>query len=186
MWKQASPRMCSFSKMHRRRGGHAHDVTDDDNDEAHFRITCKMYFISHLFLLTVAFLLDWLGLRNGKTLHGLVFLLLRLVLVWLLLILAVRVDQHSAVECVAVSSGTLAGPRDTIHYREGKECWWSFFTVASCEFYCNQILQNREAEEVHWRSKTGYNSASERHKDRVKVKSEKVCKGRKWLLGRAQ
>lgn len=94
-------------------------VTDDD--DAH-SIVYKMYFITHLFLRTITFLLDGLGLRNSKTLHCLVFLLLGFVLVRLLLVLTVRVDQHSAVECVAVSSGTLAGPGNAIHYREGKEC----------------------------------------------------------------
>lgn len=81
-----------------------------------------MYFISHLFLHTITFLLDGLGLRNRKTLHCLVFLLLGFVLVRILLVLTVRVHQHSAVECVAVSSGTLARPGNAIHYREGKEC----------------------------------------------------------------
>lgn len=72
--------------------------------------------ISPLSLHTVSFLLDGLGLRNGETLHGLIFLLLRLMLVRLILALAVGVDQHSAVECVTVPPRTLAGPRDAVHY----------------------------------------------------------------------
>lgn len=36
-----------------------------------------------------------------------------------------------------------------------KECWWSFFNVASCEIYCNQILNNSETGEVHLTSKRG-------------------------------
>lgn len=64
---------------------------------------------------TVSLLLDGLGLGHGETLHGLVFLRLRLVLVRVVLVLAVGVDQHSAVERVAVPPGTLAGPRDAVH-----------------------------------------------------------------------
>lgn len=81
-----------------------------------------MYLVSYLFLRTITFLLDGLGLGNSKTLHCLVFLLLGFVLVRLLLVLTVWVDQHSAVECVAVSSRTLAGPGNAIHWREGKQC----------------------------------------------------------------
>lgn len=66
---------------------------------------------------TISFLLDGLGLWNSKALHGLVFLLLRLVLVRLVLVLAVRIDQHSAVERVTVPPWTLTGPWDAIHYR---------------------------------------------------------------------
>ena len=66
---------------------------------------------------TVSFLLDGLRLRNGETLHGLVFLLLRLVLVRLVLVVAVGIDQHPTVECVTVPPRTLAGPRDAIHCR---------------------------------------------------------------------
>lgn len=81
---------------------------------------------------TVSFLLDGLGLRNSKTLHGLVFLRLRLVLVRFVLVLAVGVDKHSAVECVTVPPGTLAGPRDAIHYRGGRrEKRGTFTTVSS-------------------------------------------------------
>lgn len=68
---------------------------------------------------TVSFLLNGLGLRNGETLHGLVLLLLRLVLVRLILVLTVRIDQHSTVERVAVPPRTLIGPWDAI------DCEWS-------------------------------------------------------------
>lgn len=99
----------------------AEEMSSHAQDGAYFRIML-IKCIFFLFLHTVTFLLDGLGLRNGKALHRLVFLLLRLVLVRLLRVLAVRVDQHSAVECVAVSSGTLTGPRDAIHCGERKEC----------------------------------------------------------------
>lgn len=92
----------------------AEEMSSHAQDGAYFRMLIKCIFS----LLTVTFLLDGLGLGNGKTLHCLVFLLLRLMLVRLLRVLTVRVDQHSAVECVAVSSGTLTGPRDAIHCRE--------------------------------------------------------------------
>lgn len=127
----ASPRMFSFPKMHRRVAMLMMSLMMP------FCYVYKMYFISHLFLHTITFLLDGLRLRNSKTLHCLVFLLLGFVLMRLLLVLTVWVDQHSAIERVAVSSGTLAGPGNTIHYREGKECRWSLFSAASCKFYCN-------------------------------------------------
>lgn len=80
------------------------------------------FCLPSLSLHTITFLLDGLGLGNGETLHCLVFLLLGFVLVRLLLVLAVRVDQHAAVECVAVSSGSLAGPGNAIHCRGGEQC----------------------------------------------------------------
>lgn len=64
-------------------------------------------------LRTVSLLLDGLGLGNGEALHGLIFLLLRLV--QLVLVVAVGVDQHPAVERVTVPPRTLAGPRDAVH-----------------------------------------------------------------------
>lgn len=59
----------------------------------------------------------------------------------------------------------------------------AFFSVASCEFYCNQILHNREAEEVHWRSNRGYNSARERHKESKTEKNWNQNKCEKWESG---
>lgn len=97
-----------------------------------------------LFMRTVSFLLDGLGLRNSKTLHGLVFLRLRLVLMRFVLVLAVGVDQHSAVECVTVPPGTLAGPWDAIHYRGGRrEKRGTFTTWLPGECYCTQKFKGK-------------------------------------------
>lgn len=59
---------------------------------------------------TFPLLLDGLGFRHGETLHGLVLLLRRLLLVGRGTGLAVgeRVDQHAAVEGVAVPGRSVA------------------------------------------------------------------------------
>lgn len=60
---------------------------------------------------TFPLLLDGLGFRHSKTLHGLVLLLRRLLLVGRGTGLAIseRVDQHAAVEGVAVPGQSVAG-----------------------------------------------------------------------------
>lgn len=59
---------------------------------------------------TFTLLLDGLGFRHGKTLHGLILLLRRLLLVGRGTGLAVseRVDQHAAVEGVTVPGRSVA------------------------------------------------------------------------------
>lgn len=53
---------------------------------------------------------DGLGFRNGETLHGLVLLPGHILLLgrWPRFPVGVRVDQHAAVEGVAVSAGRIA------------------------------------------------------------------------------
>lgn len=89
-------------------------------------------------LRTISLLLDGLGLGHGETLHSLVFLRLRLVLMRVVLVLAVGVDQHSAVERVAVPPGTLAGPRDAVHCRGTR----GRGSLRTCSFECIPPMKN--------------------------------------------
>lgn len=58
-----------------------------------------------------------------------------------------------------------------------------FFSATSCEFYCNQILHNGAAEEVHRRTNRGYHSARERHKESKTEKNWNQNKCEKWESG---
>lgn len=69
---------------------------------------------------TFSLLFDGLGFRHGETLHGLVLLLRRVLLVRGRpgFTVGVRVDQHAAVKGVAVPVGRVAAPM--IHWTKTK------------------------------------------------------------------
>lgn len=137
---------------------------------------------------TVSFLLDGLWFWNSKTLHGLIFLLLGLVLLRLVLVLAVRVDEHSAVERVTVPPRTLAGPRDAVHWGEETQRgfkMWPPCGVLLDNIFCDTKTEQQKHGVCKEGAKRGYHTASERHNETERGREwrQRTCKKRRAVAG---